>query len=197
MTRRWRNRNIAEYLQVSYESDDQLAREVARAFPRLKQPEKVLKTNSGITHYYRPLRPATLGFVANHADQIGRVFSQISANSIKGDSGIRRAVKMLTDLGHIHALGRAISPLNGLTPALACLDRSRRFPIINSKTDRLLAVIGKARDADGAVEFSHLIGHNGIKHSFELDVYASTADFSGIKSYRSNYSIPGDFRRLD
>jgi hypothetical protein len=33
-TRRWRNANIADYLQVSYESDDQLARELVRAFPR-------------------------------------------------------------------------------------------------------------------------------------------------------------------
>jgi hypothetical protein len=65
---------------------------------------------------------------------------------------------------------------------------------MNSKTDRLLGAIGKGRDADGAAALSHLIGHNGIKHSFDLDVYASTADFTKIKRHRNLPSTSSDFR---
>src|ERR1019366_9211121 len=35
-TRKWRNNNIADYLRVNYESDEQLARELSRIFPRLR-----------------------------------------------------------------------------------------------------------------------------------------------------------------
>lgn len=187
-TRRWRNRNIADYLQVVYESDDQLSRDLARVFPRLKQPAALVQTNTGITHYYRPLRPATLEFVASHFEQIARAFRQVSSARNKTDDDIRQVVKIITGLGFIRTLGREVSPLNGLTPTLACLDPTQTFPIMNSKTARLLSVIAKGRDADGAVSLSHLIGHNGIKSSFDLDVYAATADFKNIEAQRKRRS---------
>jgi hypothetical protein len=187
-TRRWRNRNIADYLQVAYKSDEQLSQDLARTFPRLKQPARLVQTNTGITHYYRPLRPATLEFVASHFEQIAKAFRQASSTRNKTDDDIRRVVKIITDLGFIRTLGREVSPLNGLTPTLACLDPTQTFPIMNSKTDRLLSVIAKERDASGAVSLSHLIGHNGIKNSFDLDVYAATADFRSIETQRKRRS---------
>ncbi len=192
-TRRWRNHNIADYLGVTYESDGQLGKELARAFPSLKQATKLLNLNSGITHYYRPFRPATLEFVTRHAEQIAKAFKQVSIGSTKRD-GIRRAMKTLIDLGFIRTLGRTISPLNGLTPTLACLDPSRKFPIMNSKTSRLLDVIGRGHDADGAVALSLLIGSNGIKDSFDLDVYAATAKFTKARKRRNPLFPPSNFR---
>jgi hypothetical protein len=196
-TRNWRNRNIADYLQVDYESNDQLARELSRAFPRLKEPAALLRMNTGITHYYRPLRPATLEFVAGHAKQIARIFSQVFSTRNKADMNIRQAVDRIINLGYIQTLGRNVSPLNGLTPTLACLDPTRTFPIMNNKTNRLLGVIGKERDADGAVALYHLIGHYGIKDSFDLDVYAATADFKHIKRQGRSTSASSKSRKAE
>ena len=196
-TRNWRNRNIADYLQVAYESEDQLASELSRAFRLLKEPTTLLRMNTGITHYYRPLRPATLEFVARHAKQIAGIFSQVSSQRNKTDMNIRHAVEKIINLGYIQTLGRNVSPLNGLTPTLACLDPSRTFPIMNNKTNRLLGVIGKERDADGAVALSHLIGHYGIKNSFDLDVYAATADFKHITIQGRSTSASNKSRRSE
>lgn len=193
-TRKWRNGNIADYLRVTYESDEQLARALSAAFPRLKQSAMLLRTKTGITHYHSPLRPATLEFVERHAARIGTVFSQVSATRTKTDANIRRAVKALADLGFIRTLGREVSPINGLTPTLACLDPTRAFPIMNVKTKQLLGVIGGGLDADGAVGLSHLIGLNGIKNAFDLDVYAATVDFRSLPKQRSRLSPLGGFR---
>ena len=183
-TRKWRNNNIADYLRVNYESDEQLARELSRIFPRLRKPLALLRMNTGITHYYPPFRTDTIRFVEQHAAKLARVFSQTSSTRVNPDERIRRAVETLADLGYIRTLGRKVSPLNGLTPTLACLDPTRSFPIVNVRTKRLLSVIGKGRDADGAVELSHLIGRNGIKNSFDLDVYSTTANLTKIKIQR-------------
>jgi hypothetical protein len=190
-TRKWRNRNIADYLQVAYESDDQLARDLSRVLPRLKQPATLLRMNTGITNYHPPLRPATLEFVERHHVQVAAAFKIVSEPRTETAKKIRQAVETLTELGYIRTLGRKVSPLNGLTPTLACLDPARVFPIVNVRTERLLRVIGKEHNADGAVGLSLLIGLNGIKNSFELDVYAATADFGKIKSQRNRLSISG------
>ena len=50
-TRKWRNRNIAEYLDVGYQSEDQLVGELKRRFPRLKDPDAFLRMDTGITHH--------------------------------------------------------------------------------------------------------------------------------------------------
>ena len=193
-TRQWRNSNIADYLQVGYESEEQLARVLAAAFPTLNQPAALLRMNTGITLYHSPLRPATIEFVERHAGLIGTVFSQVSARRTKTDGDMRRAVKTLADLGFIRTLGREVSPLNGLTPTLACLDPTRAFPIMNVKTKQLLGVIGRGLDADGAVGLSHLIGLNGIKNAFDLDVFAATVDFRSVPKQRSRPSPSGRFR---
>jgi hypothetical protein len=36
-------------------------------------------------------------------------------------------------------------------------------------------------DANGALALSSLIGLHGLKNSFELDVYAATQNFAGVK----------------
>jgi hypothetical protein len=197
-TRLWRNQNIADYLKVSYESDEQLGRELIRIFPHLKQATQLLKMDSGITHYYKPFRTATREFVLRHAALLSRIFKQVSEPSSNPDAKIWRAVDTLTGLGKIAISGHTISPLNGLSPTLACLDPSRRLPIMNSKTYRLLSVIGKEQDSDGALALSGLIGHNKIKDSFDLDVYAATAKFTAMRRRRppasTTHSTAANFR---
>jgi hypothetical protein len=69
--------------------------------------------------------------------------------------------------------GKQIYLQNGLTPALACLDPDRRFPILNGKTNAVLKKMWKMEpDHLGAQKLYSLIGAQlGIKNSFELDAY--------------------------
>lgn len=64
--------------------------------------------------------------------------------------------------------------INGLTPALACIDVNRRFPVVNAQTKRLLSTIGEKPDKGGILSLIQLIGQKGIRDSFDLDVYAMT-----------------------
>ena len=66
-TRQWRNANIADYLKVGYETEEQLARVLSGAFPSLNESAALLRMNTGITFYHSPLRPATIEFVERHA----------------------------------------------------------------------------------------------------------------------------------
>ena len=68
--RHWRNRKIAEYLHEPYKSDEQLAVALSKRLPRLNPKKAVglLKSHTGITHYYNAFRPATVQFVRDHAE---------------------------------------------------------------------------------------------------------------------------------
>lgn len=193
-TRIWRNENIADYLQVDYESDQQLAADLSAAFPRLKQARRLLMTHTGITHYYTPLRPETIEFVEHHAKRIAAAFAIAASSKLRPRDKIKRAVRMIEGLGLIDIRARKISPLNGLSPALACLDPYRRLPIINDKTRRLLRAIGHSPDPAGALALHELIGRNGIKNSFELDVYAATEKFPIVRKHRTPTRIASPLR---
>jgi hypothetical protein len=193
-TRAWRNANIANYLRVEYKSDAQLAEELSSVFPRLRQAEALVNTPTGITHYYKPLRPETLAFVDAHAQRISAAFALAASKRLKPAVKIERVVNLIVGLGPIRVRGLDISPLNGLTPTLACLDPYRRFPIMNDKTRRLLRAIGQRRDADGAVALSKLIGSHGVRNSFELDVYAATQVFSVARRRADFKPSSGQFR---
>ncbi|MBK7930528.1 MAG: hypothetical protein IPJ98_24570 [Bryobacterales bacterium] len=56
---------------------------------------------------------------------------------------------------------------------------------MNKRTTRMLAAIGEKNDSAGAVALSRLIGMNGIRHSFDLDVYSQTAVLPGVKKQKS------------
>ena len=197
-TRRWRNTHLANYLKVDYWSDDQLARELAKAFPGLKEPDELIRLHTGITHYYKSLRPGTVKFVEDHAKIIGEAFEKVSATRLNSAGRIRRVVNLVAGLGTIRIRNLEISPLNGLTPTLACLDPSERLPILNEKTRRLLKVIGEGQDAAGAVALSKLIDLPGIgiHNSAELDMYGATADFTRLPTHRHWKSPPGGFRDM-
>lgn len=197
-TRRWRNRKIAGYLHAPYQSDEQLAVALSKRLPRLK-PEKVvglLKTQTGITHYYTAFRPATLQFVEDHAEPIGVAFRQVTAVTSDIEKKISRVAMIVEKLGAIDGANRQISAFNGLTPVLACLDPQRRFPIMNDRTRDLLRVIGEKADTKGMVALYKLIGLYDVKNSFELDVYASVGDFSLVRKPSAKTKAKADFKNV-
>ncbi len=138
-----------------------------------------MATPSGITNYYKSLRPGFLEQVDRHAGAICKAFTMVSMKSTDVETKIANvANRVLTLSDFTTPRGGTTSMMNGLAPTLACLDPQRRFPIMNARTRDLLKSIGKQPDAQGAVSLSRLIGTRGIKDAFELDVYAWTTTFA-------------------
>lgn len=175
-TRVWRNRSIAGWLGLDESAD--IATIAQRLGGRLRltplQSQRLLNTPSGITHYYSAARPATLRAITRNADALYRACDTVSR--VRSDTArkVGEVATILLEIPTLRIPGGKMSPLNGLTPAVACLDPQRRFPIMNSRTAKLLAALGKSNDADGAMTLSRLIGQYGIRHSFALDVYAAS-----------------------
>jgi len=183
-TRAWRNRNFAEYMRVQYQSDAQLAAALSVKFPGLALPLALIRSHTGITHYYTSLRTESLKFVRGHADKVANAFETIADEHTSTTDKIRKAFETLRQMGPIHVRNKRVSPLNCLAPALACLDPHRKFPIMNDRTERLLRIIGERHDPEGALALCDLIGSKGISNSFELDVYSFTEDFSHVNRPR-------------
>jgi hypothetical protein len=185
-TRRWRNHKIADYLQVPYRPDRRLAQDLRARFRSLGYSKclSMLGKRTGITHYRNAYRPATLQFIKRHSGDIALAFKQVSTRSPDVYEKVRRVASLIESLGEISAGGRHVSPFNGLTPVLSCLDPQRRFPIMNQRTRLLLRGIEKKPDKEGAVALSKLIGPNyNIRDARELDVYANTEKFPRFKAH--------------
>jgi hypothetical protein len=90
---------------------------------------------------------------------------------------VKQTAEIMEKLGYFKAGKRQVSPLNGLTPTVACLDPQRCFPIMNDQTQKLLRAMGKRHDSGGAEALHGLISKYGIKNSFDLDAYAYGEDF--------------------
>jgi hypothetical protein len=147
-TRRWRNHRIAEYLEVPYGSDQQLARDLRSHFKSLGSSKclSMVRDLTGITRYYTAYHPATLKSITLHSKDIALAFRQVSTRSPDVYDKIRKVATLIESLGDISAGGHHISPFNGLTPVLSCLDPQRRFPIMNKRTRALLKRIEKKED---------------------------------------------------
>ncbi len=186
--RLWRNRNIADYLEIPYASgqDQQLARKLQSRFKSMSfsQCLSMLTERTGIALYRNTFRSATLDFVKEHSGEVALAFRQVSTGSPDVHKKIRKVATLIESLGEISAGGRHVSPFNGVSPVVSCLDPQRRFPIMNQRTKRLLRSIGKRADRDDAVALSELIGPNyDIRDNRELDVYANTEKFSKLKTH--------------
>jgi hypothetical protein len=174
-TREWRNRILAEYLGVHYETISGLAQDLCRAFPRFTPlaARRLLATYTGITHFYTAVRPRTRRYVARHSGELFTLFDAVSSRSRLPEDKIRWVTGRLSALPWIKTPGgHWMSPFNPLSPVLACLDPHRRFPIMNQRTARLLGAVGQEQDGDGAIVLYALIGSHNIHDSFELDVYS-------------------------
>jgi hypothetical protein len=199
-TRLWRNLRVAQYLHVPNKdkSDEELAIALSKACPRLTQKiaRRLLKTQTGITHYYTAFRPGTLKFVKSNSKAVRLAFEQVASSTSQVDKKISDVAAFLEKLGTIKAAKRTVSPFNGLTPVLACLDPQRKFPIMNNRTSDLLRVIGESANAKGVAALSHLIGQHDVENSFELDAYAFGEDLSKLKkqSAKAKASAKADFK---
>jgi hypothetical protein len=185
-TRRWRNHNIAGYLKVPYDSDQQLAQDLRSHFRPLSLSRclSIVKKKTGITRYYTAYHPATRKFIERNSKHIAFAFRQVSTRSADVYDKIRRVATLIESLGEISAGGHHISPFNGLTPVLSCLDPQCRFPIMNKRTRVLLKRIGRTANTEGLVELSKLISPNyDIRNARELDVYANTEKFPKPKAH--------------
>ena len=195
-TRRWRNQKIADYLAVRYRSDEQLALELSSRFKSLT-PLKcrvLLREPTGMTHYYNAFRPSTLKFVKRHSVEIAAAFSQLSKKSKDAYKKVYAVAARIESLGQISGAGRHISPFNGLTPTLCCLDPQRKLPIMNERTRRLLRCIEMDANAEGVVTLSKLIGPlYDIRNSFELDAYSFSEKFPKPESMPKRLASDASF----
>lgn len=129
------------------------------------------------------LPSSTLKYVRNHASVIALAFRQVSTSAADVYRKVRSVATQIESLGKISAAGRHVSPFNGLTPTLSCLDPQRRFPIMNERTRGLLRCIAMKADTDGVIALSKLIGPlYDVRDAFELDAYAYGAKFPKPKS---------------
>ena len=179
-TIRWRNKRIADYLKVSLGSGRELAQALSSHFKGLSYSKCVsfVGQQTGITFYYPAFRPKTLKFFRQHSKTVALAFRNVTANSGNVENKVRKVADIIESLGEIPAAGRHISPFNGLTPVLSCLDPQCRFPIMNQRSSGLLRCIQEKPDTKGMVALSKLIGpYYGLKDAFELDAYVVDQKF--------------------
>jgi hypothetical protein len=203
-TREWRNRMLASYLGVEYDTETGLAAALARAMPRLTQRKarSLVSAYTGISRYYGALRPNTKRYVLRHAAELSGLYTLVSSARKDHEVKIAAVATQLAKMPRIKAprWGTA-SPFNALTPVLACLDPVRRFPIMNQRTAWLLRHADKHHDADGVLALYGLIGSRiNVRDSFELDVYSLKAKFAPASKARARASgktfRQGDHRPL-
>jgi hypothetical protein len=194
-TRKWRNRNIARYLDVPYSSDKLLASAMEDGFKGLNASKlfPLLERHTGISHYRTSHHEAVLKFVTNHSPQVSLAFRRVSSVSADLTDKIGKVASIIEGVGLIPATKLHLSPFNALTPVLSCLDPQCNFPIMNSLTQRLLRLIGEKPDINGVVSLSKLIGPiSGVKNAFELDEYANREAFPKPLAHKP--SSGGDFK---
>jgi len=163
----WRNTRLANYVACS---PDCLAESISNKFSGLqvKAAASLLTARTGITNYYHPLRPRTIVVVEENPRVIAAIFRKVASSRVSTDRKIHFAFRKSSELGAI----RGTSLLNGLSPALACLDPMLRFPILNARTRPLRRALRLQCSPSGAIEYCDLIGKLGISNSLDLDAFA-------------------------
>ncbi len=198
-TRLWRNRKIAEYLKVDYSTDQKLAHNLHSQFRSLpiSRCQVLIATQTGITWYRGAFRPGIISFVKNHSKEIAPIFRQVSVYAENPNEKVQRVAALIESLGKFDAAGKTVSPFNGLTPAISCLDPQRRFPIMNARTYALLKGIGEKANVDGIVALSKLIGPRlDIRDARELDAYVNTIQLPKLKRRISHPASGAGFNAL-
>lgn len=188
-----RNKHIAPWLGLeSTTSDNEIAETLHRRLGlSVSKSEWLVRTPSGITNYYKPLRKEFQKQVAKHAATISKAFTMASVKGLQTEDKIRTVTKLVLGLPKFATprKGKA-SMMNGLAPVLVCLDPERRYPLMNAPTRRLLSALGRQADIEGALSLSRLIGHYGIKNSLYLDVYATNRQSQFVPASAKTVKVP-------
>jgi hypothetical protein len=186
---------------VPYRSDEQLADDLSSRFKSLSVSScrSLLASHTGITLYRNTYRDATLKYVNKHPQEIAKALRLVSTTARNVQGKVGEVAAIIESLGKVPASGRQVSPFNGLTPTLSCLDPQCRFPIMNINTRNLLRSIPAEPNAEGLVKLSKLIGHTidglDLRNAFELDVYACSNRF--VKPPRQSYKLKSRARFSD
>jgi hypothetical protein len=173
----WRNAKLVRWAGLPESADDnELVSRLARRLKLAPARAKWLVSNdSGITRYYPAFRPAFDRQIRKHAAAVAAAFRAVAASAPDPAAKVGKVARMVLALPEIRVpAGGRSALLNGLSPVLACVDPQRRFPIMNARTARLLGALGKRTNEEGALALSRLIGRHGLRHAFDLDVYAQT-----------------------
>lgn len=196
--RRLRNRRLAEWTGLAEGADDHsLVTALCSSLSISNtQARWLVRTPSGITHYYKAFRNRFHRHLRRHVLQVFAALNLAATKPADPTKKARAIAKLVTGLPDFAtASGGTTAMLNGLSPLLACLDPQRRFPIVNDRTVRLLSALGKDNDAEGIAALSRLIGQFGIRHSFDLDVYAA-GERRFPKSVKAKRDISGQDRTV-
>jgi hypothetical protein len=178
-TRIWRNSNIAEYIGIRYdpEYDDDLYKDLMLHWKHgdRNKLRRLLQMKTGITHYYRAFRGLIQDKIKRHQAQIAEIFSSVADNSKDPIENVKRVGQMIDELPKLKTpTNGETSFWNALSPALACLDKNRKFPIMNARTGALLGAMNWNFDSIGEHMLAKFIGQNknGVRDNFDLDVYS-------------------------
>ncbi|MGQ0657997.1 MAG: hypothetical protein ACT4NU_07885 [Chromatiales bacterium] len=190
-TTRWRNRHLGDYLADDpYAEPDSLVKAAQRRWPRSRNINWkslfALSYKTGITHYYRSLREPALRLMARPSGAIARVFGTV-AKGQRDARHVEQAMRIVDSIpGFRTPRGGNGHLVNTISPALACLDPARLFPIMNERTASLLKSRGATHDADGARALADLIlsGEVGVENSFQLDIYSQNYRFPRVAIQR-------------
>lgn len=189
VSRAWRNRQLAAFFKAPGGDEPAVANALSSTVGGTGVARALLKPSTGITRYYGALRPALEAFIDAHQGVIGQAFADAADVSLTVEQKIDRVYNALMALPRMKlSKGRTTSALNGLSPALACLDPRRRLPIVNALTTAMLRRLGHTHDAVGAKALVTRMKGLGLHDSFELDVYAST-QFKPAGSIREPLSL--------
>ncbi|MFA5031438.1 MAG: hypothetical protein WC614_00315 [bacterium] len=181
------NEILARYLGEKDSNTKFLSKAIHKKWENISENDANNLLELGITNYYTAFRPNTTKYICNNTEKMSKVFTIVSSKTNNTEDKIKRIFKVFgkEPLYIATPNGGDSSILNAITPAMACLDPNRKFPIMNQRTKKLLKTINKEQDIDGAIALSELIskGDINVRDAFELDVYAQVAILPSVQHF--------------
>jgi hypothetical protein len=145
------------------------------------------RQHTGFVNFRNVWRASSLDWCRRHAKALRTIVLDTLALGVRDDGTRLTIATTLDKLPRIESPGAMVevSPAVLLTPLLACLDPSKRFPVINGRAAvrHLLRSLGAAMN-DLTLQMKGmmgLIGHFGLSDSFMIDVLAEEIAALGPK----------------
>ena len=150
---------------------------------KLKQ---LFSKNTGFTNFYRAYRNSAFKWAAKNHNQIQKIFKH--GQNIKNDYDIIKISKLIEEFPYIlRANSQKIKMKSEslITPLLACLDPTNRFPIINRNENVIelhrMMGISNSSLSEKVYELLEIMKENKIINSLFLDVYSKNAIKKKVK----------------
>jgi hypothetical protein len=157
------------------------------------------RKRTGFVNFRNVWRSSSRKWCISHLSGLRPIITDASHWTSLDDRGRLRVAAKIGKLPHVPSPAGTlkVSPASFLTPLIASIDPSSRFPIINARKEvqHLLASVGLANDnvelqAKGLVG---LIGHFGLSDAFMIDVLADKIAGLGpdLAKLRAEVTLPG------